>query len=107
MKGMTILVCLSQLIVSIVYVVRLFPVRGQSSTFVLHSNVYLGIDDVRTFAWAFLPLAIWVGCTFVDLVIAYGSFRNDLQFSLSLALLACVWSVPWIIGLSYLLRLNV
>jgi hypothetical protein len=85
---------------------RMVPLRAQAETVVLHYNLYLGIDDVRSWTWIFFLPAIWLVCTIADLAFAFGLYRTDVHFSLSLTSLAFLWSVPWAAALYYLTLVN-
>ena len=88
------------------YVWQIFPSVKGRGYFIMHYNLYLGIDDVRNWPWVFvLPIA-WLIITLIDLAFAYGVYRLDVHFAVSLALLAFSWSIPWSGALFYLTFMN-
>ena len=86
---------------------KILPARHSTGTLVLHYNVYFGVDEIRPWGWIFFPPAAWIFITAMDLAIAHGFYRTDPHFSSVLILLSCAWSVPWIITLYHLARMNV
>lgn len=86
---------------------KTLPARHGSGTLILHYNVYFGVDEIRSWEWVFLLPAAWIILTVADVVIAYGFHHTDPHFSAALILLSCAWSIPWIITLYSLTRINV
>jgi len=82
------------------------PATHQHEFFVMHYNLYLGIDDVRGWEWLFLFPSVWFIVTLLDFIFAYGLYRTDAYFSLSLMTLAFTWSLPFSIALFYLSFVN-
>ncbi len=73
---------------------------------ILHYSVYLGVDDIRPWYWAFLWPALWIIGVMIDFVIAFGVYRVDPLCANALAVLAVAWSVPWSIALYHLSLIN-
>jgi len=106
LRVLTILTCLLSILVSGYYLWSVVPVARRSGTVVVHYNIYLGIDDVRSWPWVFLLPAIWLACTFIGLLWSYASYQHDPHLSVSLIVFAFFWSLPWIAALFYLSLLN-
>ncbi len=85
---------------------KVLPTRKQSQNMVSHYNVYIGIDQVDSWTWAWILPGVWFTVTFIDLVLAYGMYRTDFYLAASLLILACAWSLPWMGTLFYLTRVN-
>lgn len=92
--------------ISVIYLWNALPSAKEHSFFVMHYSLYLGIDDVRSWPWLFFPPAIWAGITMTDIALAYGMYRADPHFSLSLILIAFGWSLPFSVALFYLSLIN-
>ena len=86
---------------------KILPMRTHTGTLVLHYNIYLGIDEVRSWMWALLLPSVWLLLTLLDLSVAFGSYRTDKQFAMSLIAFAFFWCLPWIGALFYLTLSNV
>ncbi len=85
---------------------KIIPARRPNGTAVLHYTIYLGIDAVRPWWWVFFLPLTWILVTALDLLLAFGYHRKDPHFSFSLFALALAWSVPWVVALFYLVRIN-
>lgn len=79
----------------------------ESGTVVLHYNIYLGIDDVVAWPWAFFWPGIWLVLTGLDIILAFGWYRTDPHLSTSLFVFAAAWAIPWALALYYLTLANV
>jgi hypothetical protein len=88
------------------YVWNTLPAARERGFFVMHYNLYLGIDDVRSWPWLFVLPLIWISLTLADIGMAFGAYRIDAHLSLSLILLAFAWSLPWSGALFYLSHIN-
>ncbi len=88
------------------FLMRVLPASQKLGSVILHYNLYRGIDEVRTWPWAFLLPIAWISVTFADLAIALGVYRADAHVSWSLLALAVLWSVPWCVALFYLTLIN-
>lgn len=97
----------SALVMSGFFLWHVFPSARTSGTFVLHYNIYLGIDEVRSWIWVFLPPLMWIGITLLDIGLALGIYRADAFFAWSLLALAAAWALPWSVALFYLTSMNV
>lgn len=86
---------------------KVLPTRTHAGTVVLHYNIYVGIDEVRAWTWAFLLPSVWLLLTLIDLAVAYGSYRSDKHFAMSLMTFAFFWCLPWAGALFYLTLSNV
>lgn len=88
-----------------VFLTRVIPhVRG--STFVFHTNVYTGIDDIRSWVWVFAWPVVWLLACIGGVFTAYGVFRRDVMLAQAILVWLGVWSLPWGIALFYLLLVN-
>ncbi len=92
---------------SALFLWRVIPLRRATGTVVVHYNIYLGIDDIRPLSFVFLLPAVWFGIVLIDFLVAYGSYRHDPHFASSLIFLAFLSTIPCLIGLYYLARMNV
>lgn len=91
---------------SAIFLWKLLSVRAESGTFVLHYNIYLGIDEVRSWPWVFLLPSVWLALTMIDLAVAFGTYRYDPHFAISLLTFAFFWCLPWLVALYYLILTN-
>lgn len=92
--------------VSTVFLWQVIPARRQIGTFILHYNIYLGIDQVRPWSWVFLFPGVWIALALLDLLLAFGVYHHDPPFATSLVLLLLFISLPCSVGLYYLARIN-
>ena len=73
---------------------------------VLHHNVYVGIDAIKPWWWAFgLPL-VWLGCLSVDMLWAFGAYRKNAYQTWALLFVASAICVPYFLTLWQLIRIN-
>ncbi len=79
----------------------------QNGSVILHYNVYLGIDEIGAWPWAFLLPGVWLAATALDLAFAYGSYRADPHLAVSLVASAALLAIPWAVALYYLSVVNV
>ena len=86
---------------------KVWPAHRQSGTIVTHYNIYLGIDQVSPWSWAWLLPGVWLAVTLADVALAYAMYRTDAYLAASLIVLACVWSLPWMGTLYHLTLINV
>lgn len=95
------------IIVNAIFLVKVTPVAKAASTIIFHYNVYLGIDDVRTWTWVFVWPALWLGAVASGVVTAFGVYQRDSLLAYGLLTWLLAWSVPWSMGLFYLMTFNV
>lgn len=88
------------------YVTQVLPSAKANGTFAYHYNIYVGIDDLRSWWWVFAFPAAWIGLTAADIIIAYGLYRTDVILASALLGLALLWSLPWSVALFYLTVIN-
>lgn len=90
------------------FIARMAALHGQATggLMVLHYNIYVGIDAIGPWGWIFLFPAAWLVLVMADLVWAYGIYREDLYQAWSFLLLAMLWSIPWMMALWHLVRIN-
>lgn len=91
------------LLTSIGYLVSLEPVVRESRTLVFHTNVYFGIDDVRSWPWMFLWPGVWLMTVIAGVLSAFGVYQRDSLLAHSLMVWLFLWSFPWAIGFYYLM----
>lgn len=106
-RVLTILLLLFVGLVSAFFLARVIPATQETSSVILHYNVYLGIDDVRSWGWVFLWPGIWLAATVVGVLAALGAYQRDAVMSYGLLVWLLAWGVPWSIGLFYLMTFNV
>jgi hypothetical protein len=102
----TALAMLTSIGVSAWFLSSVLPVARANGTFAYHYNIYLGIDDIRPWGWAFALPAAWIGLTVLDLLVAYGYYRKDVVLASSLFALSALWALPWSSALFYLALVN-
>lgn len=88
------------------FLIKVVPLAQHQGSVILHYNLYIGVDETRTWQWAFLLPTTWIFVTLIDLAIAYGVFRTDVHISISLFALALLWGLPWSGILFYLTLIN-
>lgn len=88
------------------FLIKTVPAAREQGSFISHYNLYVGIDELKDWPWVFFYPAIWISGTVIDLVVAYGVFRNDFHLAISLFALALLWSLPWSGILFYLTLVN-
>ena len=106
-RVLTILLMLFVVCMDAVFVVKTAPTVHAATTFVLHYNVYLGIDDVRSWGWVFFWPGIWLGASLAGIVAALSVYQRDALLAFGLMSWMIAWSIPWAMGLFYLMTLNV
>lgn len=88
------------------FIWRLVPEGLRSGVLVLHYNVYLGIDDVRSWPWILAaPFAV-LGFLLADFVIAAGIYRSDAIAARALVLTGIVTAILWGISSFFLILVN-
>jgi hypothetical protein len=73
---------------------------------VLHYTIEGGIDAIRVWQAAFLLPLTWCLFTGLDLVWAFGVYREDAYQAWMFFMLALAWSIPWMFTLWHLIRIN-
>lgn len=91
---------------SVYMVVRLLPVILRTGVVTMHYNIYLGIDDVRPWPWAFFIPGIAIIAVAVDTVIAYGFFLRDEIASRTILAVGFFSVVLWAVGTFFLMTIN-
>lgn len=86
----------------LLYLLNMQSIIREASTIVFHSNVYVGIDDVRSWPWMFVWPSIWWVSVVGGVLAAYGAYQRDSLLAYSLLIWFFVWSCPWVIGFYYL-----
>ncbi len=84
---------------------QVFALRSHPEV-VIHYSVSLGVDDVRSWPWLFLPIGVWWALTALDLFAAFLYHRHDPHASWALLVLACAFCAPWIMALYSLVHIN-
>lgn len=106
-KGVSLGTGVIVLLASIWFCAQIFRLRSTSTgLLVLHYNVYTGIDAIRPWGWGFLLPCIWLLVTLVDMAWAFGVYREDAYQAWAFVLIAAGWSIPWIMTLWHLVRMN-
>ncbi len=88
------------------FVSQVLPVARVNGTFAFHYNIYVGIDDLRGWVWVLLLPAAWLALTLSDILLAFGVYRADQVLASVLVGLALLWTLPWAVGLLYLIVIN-
>lgn len=89
------------------FVWRSIDERAHGAPMVFHYTIYLGIDDVRSWRWAFVFPAVWGLFAAADLMLAYGLYRSEPQLSYALTAIGVGWSILWLIFLYHVTLVNV
>lgn len=92
--------------VSAWFLASVVPEARTNGTFAYHYSIYLGIDDVRSWGWAFALPAVWIVFTAFDLLLAFGLYRTDAVIASTLIALTVLWALPWAGSLFYLALAN-
>ena len=90
-----------------VFLASVLPSAQSRGNLVYHYNIYLGIDDVRSWVWVLALPAAWLLFTLGDVAVAYGMYRTDAHLSAALVTFAFAWGFPWALALFYLSLFNV
>ena len=88
------------------YLIRVLPDGWRSGATTLHYNVYLGIDDVRPWPWAFAVPGIAIAVAALDTLVALGLHRQDTLASRTLAVVGLVSAVLWTVAVFFLVLVN-
>jgi len=106
-RGVSLVTAALTLVVSLWFCFQIFNVREHSQgLLVLHYNVYTGIDAIGSWGWAYLLPLAWLVFTAVDMAWAFGVYREDIYQAWTFILIAAAWSIPWMITLWHLVRIN-
>lgn len=73
---------------------------------VLHYNIYVGVDALGAWGWIFLFPVVWLGMLMADFAWAFGVYREDVYQAWCFFFLAAVWSIPWMMALWHLVKIN-
>lgn len=92
---------------SVFFLWRLLPEGWRSGVITYHYNVYLGIDDVRSWPWLFFWPGIAVGMAMTDLVFALGLYRRNALASRTILGVGLVATILWAVGSFFLILVNV
>lgn len=88
------------------FVWRLVPEGLRSGVLVLHYNIYLGIDDVRSWPWILASPVAVLGFLLADLVIAAGLYRSDAIAAKAAVVIGLVTSILWGVSSFFLILVN-
>ncbi len=105
-RALILLLFVAVTVANTVFLVKTIPAVRTQATAVIHYTIYLGIDDVRDWPWIFLWPALWQAMTMAALVAALGAYQKDSLLAYAIVGWTYVWSLPWVIGLSYLMLFN-
>ena len=106
-KGVTLLTVLFVLGGVSWFITNIIPLRYASNgQLVLHYNIYVGIDALGAWGWLFVPPLVWVAVVALDIAWAFGVYREDIYQSWTFLLFAPLWSLPWMVALWHLVRIN-
>ncbi len=85
---------------------RLLPEGWQSGVITLHYNVYLGIDDVRSWPWMFAIPASAIGLLLLDMAMVVALHRHNPLASRMISMVCFVSAVLWALGSFFLILIN-
>ena len=106
-KILTIFALVHGIASSVVFLVIVLPRRDGTGMMVFHYNVYQGVDQFHPWWWLLFLPGIWLLLTVIDIILAFGSYRDDPQLAWSLLGLACLCGIPWSMAFYYLALMNV
>lgn len=106
MRWLSILALALPIFVGALFLFQTLPAAQNRGSLVYHYNIYLGIDDVRSWYWALLLPFTWFVLTLVDVAVAYGIYRTDAHLSAALVSFGLAWGLPWAGALFYLSLTN-
>ncbi|MBU1348661.1 hypothetical protein KJ781_01170 [Patescibacteria group bacterium] len=92
--------------ISVLYLVRVLPDAWRSGVTVLHFNVYLGIDDVRSWPWAFTVPGFALGMLLLDVLLALGFHRQDTHASRTIVAIGALSMAIWATATVFLILVN-
>lgn len=106
-KAVTIVTACLLLATTVWFSAKVISLRHvEGGQLVLHYSVELGIDAIRPWAWALFLPAVWLMVTVLDLLWAFGIYRDDVYQSWAFFGIALAWSIPWMLALWHLIRIN-
>ncbi len=85
---------------------KLLPEVWRSGVITFHYNVYLGIDDVRPWAWVFMLPGAALGFALVDSLFALSLFRHHPLASRTVMALGMLSTIVWAVGTFFLMLIN-
>lgn len=85
---------------------KLIPIGLRSGVLTFHYNIYLGIDDVRSWPWIFVPLAAMLVAFLLDIGLALGLYRKDMLAARAIVGLSLALCILWGAGLFFLTLVN-
>lgn len=88
------------------FVWRVFPAAEKGGAFVLHYNIYLGIDDVRPWSWVFVLPVLWLTLLLLALFSSFGFYQKDRHLAQAILLGFIGWSLPMALFFFYLSLTN-
>lgn len=104
------LICLVALVLFILttafILFRLLPLGWRSGVIITHYNIYLGIDDVRSWPWIFFSPVLALVLAKIDVLVALGMYRRDRLASLSLLIVMLVSILLWATASFFLVLVN-
>ena len=105
-RVLSLLLLACMFLVNTVFFTGMLPLMREAKTLIYHTNVYNGIDDVRTWVWVFVWPAFWTGSVLAGVGTASISFKRDMALAYGILVWLVLWSLPWMIGFFYLLSIN-
>jgi hypothetical protein len=85
---------------------RLLPEGWKTGVVTIHYNVYLGIDDVRSWPWIFVLPGGALLVMILDALLSLGFFRAHPLASRTLMSACLATAIIWAVGSFYLIRVN-
>lgn len=85
---------------------RLIPEGMRAGVLVLHSNIYLGIDEVKPWPWIFLfPIGIILAFG-VNAIAAFTVFREEELAAKTLVTVSASLTALWVLSIFFLVLVN-
>lgn len=86
---------------------RIMPGMLRTGIVTYHYNIYLGVDDVRTWQWIIAPLATMFAVIVVNAFVGFGVYRQDRLAAKALLGLSIALSLLWATAFFFLVTINV
>ncbi len=86
---------------------HLIPEGLRSGILTMHYTIYLGIDDIQSWPWAFIVPGGMFGIVLVNTILSFGVFRSDAIAARALTALTAVIILIASIGSFFLVSINV
>ncbi len=92
--------------VSAFLLLRVIPASARSGIVTMHYNIYLGVDDVRSWPWILAIPGVAAAAILSNAAIAFGSYRTDALAARTLTLLSLIFMVLVSVTSFFLILIN-